>query len=217
VNKYLADAATFPGDARLAWRTDGAHGLWAEIAERTVYRIARSAHYDLYERELATVKQVSPPDGLEVRMLAREEHSRLGALVTSRLRARLDRTPIDRTVFAALRDDIIVGYSWWTTTFDSALDFSPLALPPDAIFHGFVHVARIERHRGTAGALFSAGERYFFEHGKRVCWFLLESRNVSGARAAGGRSGGRTRHVASLAYRKFPFRTTRALTITDPS
>jgi GNAT superfamily N-acetyltransferase len=216
VNKYLADAATFPGDARLAWRTDGAHGVWAEIAERTLYRVARSAHYDLYERDLATVKRVAPPDGLEVRLLAREEHSRLGALITSRLRARLDRTPIDRTVFAALRDDIVVGYSWWTRSFDSALDFSPLALPSDAIFHGFVHVARSERHHGTAGALFSAGERYFLERGARFCWFLLESTNIAGARAAGGRSGGRTRHVARLAYRKFPFLTTRALTITDP-
>jgi len=217
VNKYLADAATFPGDARLAWRTDGAHGLWAEFAERTLYRVARSAQYDLYERDLATVKRVPAPEGLEVRMLAREEHSRLDALVTRRLRARLDRTPIDRAVFAALRNDVVVGYSWWTRSFDSALDFSPLTLPSDAIFHGFVHVARTERHRGTAGALFSVGEHYFLEQGARVCWFLLERTNVAGARAAGGRSGGLTRHVARLAYRKLPFRTTRTLTITDPA
>lgn len=217
MNKYLTDAATFPGDARLAWRTDGAHGLWAEIAERTLYRIARSARYDLYERDLATVKHVPPPDGLDVRVLARDEHALLRTLVTSRMRVRLDRAARDRTIVAALRDEIVVGYSWWTRSFDSALDFSPLTLPPDAIFHGFVQVARTERHRGLAGALFSAGERYFFERGARVCWFLLESTNVAGARAAGGRSGGLTRHVARLSYRKLPFRTTRALTITELS
>jgi GNAT superfamily N-acetyltransferase len=217
VNKYLLDAATFPGDVRQAWRSDGAHGLWLELAERTVYRLARAADYDLYERDLTTVRHVATPNGLEVRMLARDEHAKLGALMTSRRRAQLDRDPVDRIVFAALRDGIVVAYSWWTHTFDTALDFSPLTLPSDAIFHGFVHVARAERHRGTAGALFGAGEGYFFERGIRACWFLINSENIAGARAARGRWGGRSRHIARLSYRKLPFRTTRTLTVTEPS
>jgi GNAT superfamily N-acetyltransferase len=217
MNKYLVDAATFPGDARVAWRSDGAHGLWKEVAERTLYRVARSAYYDLYERDLASVKHVAPSNGLTIRMLAREEHAMLGTLVTTRLRARLDRAPLDRTVCAALRDGEVVGYSWWTRSLDSALDFSPLTLPHDAVFHGFVHVARSERHRGTAAALFSAGERHLLGHGARLCWFLLERTNVAGMRAARGRSDGHTRHIAALGYRKLPFRTTRTLTITDRS
>jgi GNAT superfamily N-acetyltransferase len=219
VNKYLRDIATFPIDARHAWRTDGAHGLWDEIAERTVYRIARSARYDLYERELAAITHVPPPDGLEVRMLRPDEREMLGALMTRRRRAQLARDEANRTVFAALRDGVIVGYSWWTPTFDSALDFSPLVLPADAIFHGYVHVERAERHRGTAGALFSAGETYFRDRGARVCWFLIKSTNVRGARTARERWGGRSRHVARLSYWKIPFRTMRALTLTlaEPS
>lgn len=217
MNKYLADAAAFPRDARQAWRSDGAHGLWLEIAERTVYRIARSAHFDLYERDLENVKRVAAPDGLEVRMLGRDEHAKLGALMTSRRRAQLERDAVNRTIFAALRDGIVVAYSWWTDTFDSVLDFSPITLPADAIFHGFVHVSRAERHRGTAGALFSAGEGYFFEHGKHACWFLINSANITGARAARGRWGGRSRHVARLSYRRLPFHTTRTLSITEPS
>jgi GNAT superfamily N-acetyltransferase len=216
VNKYLVDVATFPGDARHAWRTDGARGLWDEIAERTVYRIARSAHYDLYERDLATIRHVPPPDGLEVRMLAPDEHATLGTLMTRRRRAQLAREAAHRTVFAAMRDGVVVGYSWWTPTFDSALDFSPLVVPADAIFHGFVHVERAERHRGTAGALFSAGETYFHDRGTRVCWFLIRSSNIAGARTARGRWGGRSRHVARLSYWKFPFRTKRTLTLTEP-
>jgi len=217
VNKYLRDIVTFPADARHAWRTDGAHGLWDEIAERTVYRIARVAQYDLYERELAAIKHVPSPEGLDVQMLRADDHARLGALMTRRRRAQLARGAANRTVFAALREGVVVGYSWWSTTIDSALDFSPLVLPADAIFHGYVHVERAERHRGTAGALFSAGEMYLHERGARVCWFLIKSTNIVGARTARGRWGGRTRHVARLSYSKLPFRTKRTLTLGEPT
>ncbi|HEV7705755.1 MAG TPA: GNAT family N-acetyltransferase [Gemmatimonadaceae bacterium] len=213
MNKYLRDIATFPADAHHAWRTDGKRGLWDEIAERSLYRIARVAHYDLYERELATIKHVPPAAGLEVRMLRADEYEKLGALMTRRRRAQLARRVVDRTVFAALRDGEVVGYSWWTTTFDGALDFSPLELPADAIFHGFVHVERAERHLGTASALFSAGEMYLHERGARVCWFLIKSSNIAGARTARGRWGGPSRYIARLSYWKLPFRSKRVLTL----
>jgi len=213
VNKYLSDFLTFPADARHAWRTDGAHGLWDEIAERTVYRVARVAHYDLYERELAAIKHVPPPEGLEVQMLPATDHAKLGALMTRRRRAQLARGAAHRTVFAAQRDGVVVGYSWWSTTIDSALDFSPLLLPADAIFHGYVHVERAEQHRGTAAALFSAGEKYLHERGARVCWFLIKSTNTVGARTARARWGGRSRHVARLSYSKLPFRMKRTVTL----
>ena len=213
MNKYLRDIATFPADARHAWRTDGPHGLWEEVAERTVYRIARVAHYDLYERELDTITHVPPPDGLDVHMLRAEDHVKLGALMTRRRRTQLAHSAANRTVFAALRGGVVVGYSWWTTTFEGTLDFSPLVVPSDGIFHGFVHVERAERHRGTASALFSAGETYFYERGTRVCWFLIKATNVVGARTARARWGGRSRHIARLSYWKIPFRTKRALTM----
>jgi GNAT superfamily N-acetyltransferase len=215
VNKYLIDMATFPGDARHAWRTDGARGLWTELAERTFFRLARTAHYNLYERDLSTIKNVVPPEGVEVRMLALDERDKLSALMTRRRRAQLERDIASRTIFAALRDGEIVGYSWWTSFFDSALDFAPLTLPADAIFHGFVHVARAERKRGTASALFSAGERYFQERGVHACWFLIKSTNTAGARTARGRWGGRSRHIAQLSYTKLAFRTTRSLTLSE--
>lgn len=215
MNKYLVDIATFPGDAHHAWRTDGRRGLWEEIAERTVYRFARTAHYDLYERDLSTIKRVPAPDGLEVRMLAPDEHARLGDLMTSRRSAQLERRAVDRTVFAALHGDTVVGYSWWAPTFDSPLDFSPLVLPQDAIFHGFVHVERTERHRGTAAALFSAGEGWLHDRGARVCWFLMKAANIAGARTARGRWGGSTRLVARLSYSKSLFGTKRSLVLGD--
>jgi GNAT superfamily N-acetyltransferase len=217
VNKYLLDIATFPGDARHAWRTDGSRGVWEEIAERTVYRFARRAHYDLYERDLSTIRRIPPSEGLEIRMLAPEEHARLGDLMTRRRRAQLERNPVHRTVFAALRAGTVVGYSWWTRSFDSALDFSPLVLPADGIFHGFVHVERAERHRGTASALFSAGEGYFHDRGTRVCWFLIKTTNVAGARTARGRWGGHSRHVARLSYSKTVFGTARTLALGEPA
>jgi len=213
VNKYLLDIVSFPADARHAWRTDGRHGLWDEIAERTVYRIARVAHYDLYERELSSIEYVPPTAGLEVRMLGEQEREKLCSLMTRRRRAQLARRKADRTVFVATRDGEVVGYSWWTPTFDSALDFSPLVLPADAIFHGFVHVERAERHHGTAAALFSAGEMYLHERGARVCWFLIKATNIAGARTARGRWGGRSRHIARLSYWKMPFRSKRQLTL----
>lgn len=213
MNKYLRDIATFPGDARHAWRTDGAVGLWTELAERTVYRIARTASYNLYERDLSTIKHASPPAGVEIRMLAASEHDLLGAVMTKRRRAQLERDLASRTIFAALRDGVVVGYSWWTSFFDSALDFSPLTLPADAVFHGYVHVERAERKRGTASALFSVGEQYLHGLGARACWFLIKSTNVAGARTARGRWGGRSRHIAELSYSKTPFRTERKLTL----
>ena len=216
MNKYLRDVTTFPGDARHAWHTDGPRGLWTELAERTLFRIARSAHYNLYERDLATIKNIAPPAGVEIRMLAQHEHELLSAIMTRRRRAQLERDLASRTIFAALRDGVVVGYSWWTPFFDSALDFSPLSLPSDAVFHGYVHVERAERKRGTASALFSAGERYLFQHGARACWFLIKSTNIAGARTARGRWGGRSRHIAQLSYWKFPFRTTRRLTLAEP-
>ena len=217
MNKYLRDIVTFPADARHAWRTDGAHGLWDEIAERSVYRIARVAQYDLYERELAMIEHVPPPDGLDVQLLRADDHAKLGALMTRRRCAQLARGTANRTVFAALRDGVVVGYSWWSTTIDSALDFSPLALPADAVFHGYVHVERTERHRGTAAALFSAGETYLHERGARVCWFLIKSTNTVGARTARARWGGRSRHVARLSYSKLPFRIKRTVTLGEPA
>jgi GNAT superfamily N-acetyltransferase len=176
----------------------------------------RSASYNLYERDLSTIKNVPPPPGVEIRMLRAGEHALLGAVMTKRRRAQLERDLEARTIFAALRDGVVVGYSWWTSFFDSALDFSPLSLPADAVFHGYVHVERAERKRGTASALFSAGERFLHERGARVCWFLIKSTNVAGARTARGRWGGRSRHIAELGYRKTPFRTERTLTLAPP-
>ncbi|MBA2683411.1 MAG: hypothetical protein H0U66_02840 [Gemmatimonadaceae bacterium] len=213
MNKYLVDVATFPGDARHAWRTDGARGLWTELAERTIFRVARSALYNLYERDLATIRHVAPPDGVEIRMLGAHEHALLGAIMTRRRLAQLARDLASRTIFAALRDGVVVGYSWWTPYFDSALSFAPLELPRDATFHGYVHVERAERKRGTASALFSAGERHLHAQGARVCWFLIKSTNVAGARTARGRWGGRSRHIAEVSYRKTLFRTKRRLTL----
>jgi GNAT superfamily N-acetyltransferase len=215
LNKYLLDVATFPGDARHAWRTDGVRGLWTELAERTIFRIARTAHYNLYERDLSTITDVAPPDGVEIRMLGPTEHAMLGAIMTRRRRAQLERDLASRTIFAAFRNGTVVGYSWWAPYFDSALDFSPLTLPADATFHGFVHVERAERHRGTARALFSAGERYLFDRGAQACWFLIKSTNIAGARWARGRWGGRSRHIAQLSYWKIPFRTRRRLTLSE--
>jgi ribosomal protein S18 acetylase RimI-like enzyme len=217
VNKYLRDVTTFPTDARLAWRTDGARGLWAELAERTFFRIVRSASYNLYERDLATVKNVAPPAGVEIRMLAPSEHAMLGAVMTRRRHAQLERNLATRTVYVALRSGAVVGYSWWAPYLDTALDFSPLTLPSDAIFHGFVHVERAERHRGTASALFSAGERQFFDRGTRSCWFLVKSSNIAHARTARGRWGGRSRHIAQLSYLKTPFYSKRRLTLAESS
>lgn len=215
MNKYLRDARTFPADALQAWRTDGVHGLWEEIAERTLFRVARAARYDLYERDLSTVRITAPPAGVEIRMLGAAEHSLLDRLMTRRRRAQLDRGGPQRTVFAALRHGRVVGYSWWTHDFDGLISFAPLILPTDAVFHGYVHVERAERHHGTASALFSAGERYLHEQGAQLCWFLIKSTNVAGARTARGRWGGRSRHVARLSYRRLPFRTVRQLTVID--
>jgi GNAT superfamily N-acetyltransferase len=217
VNKYLRDVRSFPADARQAWRTDGAQGLWNEIAERTVYRVARAARYDLYERDLSTIRLTAPPAGVDIRMLADAEHSLLDRMMTRRRRAQIDRGGNQRIVFAALRGGRVVGYSWWTHGFDGMLSFAPLVLPADAVFHGYVHVERAERRSGTASALFSAGERYLHEHGAQLCWFLIKTTNVAGAHTARGRWGGRSRHVARLSYWKLPFRTVRRLTMMDPA
>lgn len=215
MNKYLRDVRTLPGDARQAWRTDGAHGLWDEIAERTVYRVARAARYDLYERDLSTIRLTTPPAGVEVRMLSDSEHVLLDRLMTQRWRAQLDRGGPQRTVFAAMRDGRVVGYSWWTHGFDGLMSFAPLVVPENAVFHGFVHVERAERHHGTASALFSAGESYLFAQGAQRCWFLTKTTNKAGARTARGRWGGRSRHIARLSYWKLFFRTIRRLTVLD--
>ena len=150
-----------------------------------MYRVARTAHYDLYERDLASARRVAPPAGLEVRRLEREELPRLHVLMTSRRRAHLARDTAHCTMFAAFRGDRIVGYSWCTTNFGSVLDFSPLTLPADAIFHGYVHVARAERHGGMASALFSASDRFFHEQGVRAIWYPAQSDE----RARGPRGG----------------------------
>jgi GNAT superfamily N-acetyltransferase len=216
VNKYLRDALTLPGDIHRAWRTDGAHGAWQEIAERTVYRVARTGRYDLYDRELAGVRVLPPPAGVEVRMLAPSEHSLLHHMMTRRRRAQLDRGGPPRIVCAALRDGRVVGYSWWTYELDVLMSLEPLALPADGVFHGYVHVDRAERHRGLANALISAGEDYLRAQGARVCWFLSSTSNVVGARTSRARWGGRSRHIARLSYWKLPFHTVRRLTLVDP-
>ena len=125
MNKYLRDVATFPTDARLAWRTDGAQGLWAELAERTFFRIVRSASYNLYERDLATIKIVAPRGWRRGSACShrRESTAMLGAVMTRRRHAQLGRNLATRTVFVALRNGAVVGYSWWTPYFDTALDF----------------------------------------------------------------------------------------------
>ena len=217
MNKYLRDALTLPGDARQAWRTDGARGFCGEIAERTVYRVVRRGRYDLYDRDLSAVRVIAPPAGVEVRMLEAGEHSLLDALMTQRRHAQLERDGPPRTIFAALREGRLVGYSWWTHEIDALVSFAPLVLPSNAVFHGFVHVDRSARHQGVANALFSAGEGYLAEHGAQLCWFLSRTVNVDGANNARGRWRGQSRHIAQLTYWKLPFRTIRRLTLVDPA
>jgi GNAT superfamily N-acetyltransferase len=216
VNKYLHDALTLPGDARQAWRTDGAPGIWSEIAERTVYRVARRGRYDLYDRDLAAVQVIEPPPDIEVRLLDSSEHPMLTGLMTRRRRAQLDRVGPPRTIFAALRSGRVVGYSWWTHEIDALVSFAPLVLPDNAVFHGFVHVDRAVRHQRVASALFSAGERHLADQGAQLCWFLSRTANVEGARNARARWVGKSRHIARLTYWKLPFRTIRRLTLVDP-
>lgn len=212
MNRYAADILSLPGDARAGWRTLGASGVIEALAERSVYRLVRTARYGVFERDLTTVRPVTTPPGVVIREIAPAEIPRLEPLMMNRAYARYIARAEGRTCFAAFRDDTIVGYSWWSSAIDGPLDLSPLVLPPDANFHGFVAVERRERRRRIGSALLACGGQWFREQGIRRSWFLVRSTNQLGGALARRRVAPPARPVAELRYWKLPFATKRWVT-----
>ena len=146
-------------------------------------------------------------------MLAPDEHERLGARhdATADASARARRRGVARSSSpCATAPSSATPGGRPPSTPPSTFRLS--SLPADAIFHGFVHVERAERHRGISTALFSAGEMFLHERGTRELLVPHEDRECRG-RARRARQMGRplAAHCATLSYLKVGSRTRRTL------
>jgi hypothetical protein len=67
LEKYVHDCRTFPGDALLAYRLEGARGVWEALAARTVDRVLRTGHVVIFAQLLSSARRVAPPPGVTIR------------------------------------------------------------------------------------------------------------------------------------------------------
>lgn len=202
--KYLADARTFPHDARLAWRLDGWAGVWSEIRERTVYRLYRSGHFMVVQQDLSSFRTAPPPSGVRFAVMTQEEWPRLGEIVGSRkltrYRANASR---GRICITAWRGDRPIGYTWISDRMEADVEVYPLPLPEDAAYLWDLYVIPNERGNGVGSALVSARLQYALDQGFRTGWRMISPRNTASLRTLARTSGEGTRILGEVHYHKW--------------
>ena len=222
VNKYLVDVSDIsrrcPAGVAHRWRAP-ASGL--EIAERTLYRVARvGALRPVRARPFGDQARRAAGRGGGAHARSGTSTTMLGALMTRRqTRAARARSANSHRLRGAARRRgrrllvVDVRSSTARSTFRRS------SLPADAIFHGYVHVARAERQRGIATCAVQRG-RDVFPRPRRARSAGSSSRpRMPRALAPRARErwGGRSRHIArSRATPRSPSARRRTLKLSEP-
>lgn len=200
--KYLEDARTLPSDAAIGWRNDGWRGVWDALALRSVYRIFRRGRLVVYAQPVAGVRDIPPPPGVTLSMLAEADWPALERFLTVRDYQRF------RTLHAhghrgilAWREGTPIGYAWVALRIEPSVTQCPLPLPGHAAYLWDLFVTPPERSSGVGSALASARLRVARECGRAEGWRMIEESNRASLRTL-AKSAGTTRVVGVMIFRK---------------
>jgi GNAT superfamily N-acetyltransferase len=201
VNKYVRDAVTFPRDARAAWRSVGASGVWREIRLRTFDRLSRRGLALLLEHALTDIPQLPLPAGVHISPFAGPDWSAFLALTTAaRIEKFKKRVARGRVCLVAWRGERPVGFTWISTRMERDIETYALPLPPDTTYHWDLYVESAERGNGLGTALAFARLHHALVHNARAGWRLIDVDNRASQRTAQKTAGPGTRVLGELRY-----------------
>jgi GNAT superfamily N-acetyltransferase len=200
--KYVTDLVTLPGDAALAYRTEGLRGIWDAVAPCTVHRIVRSSRLIVFAQPLDAIPEIRSPAGVIIEPLRPDQIPSLAPITGDRDRQRFRRLlEVGCIGLVAWRGDRPVGYGWVATEMRPDVSQCPLALPPHAAYLWDLYVVPAERRTGVGSAL--AGERLRTARalGFTEGWRTITPDNVASLTTL-RRSAAVTRVIGELRYLK---------------
>jgi GNAT superfamily N-acetyltransferase len=200
--KYAVDAVTFPGDAALAYRNEGWHGVWNAIVPRTVYRIARSGRLTVFAQRLDADPERTMPAGVAVAPLGAAQLPSLDPIAGMRERERFRRLlEIGCLGLVAWRGLRPVGYAWVATEIHPEVSHCPLVLPRGAAYLWDLYVLPAERRSGVGSALARERLRTARALGCTEGWRMIAHGNTASLRTL-CRGGAAPRVVGEMRYLK---------------
>lgn len=202
LQKYLRDWRTFPGDAAIAYRTEGVRGVWDAFAPRTVYRVFRAGHMIVYAQSLAQAREVPPPAGVTIRPVTETDWSAMATFITGRDLARFRALASSgRHCLVAWRGSQPIGYGWVAERIGPDVTACAFALPAHAAYLWDLYVIPSERSNGVGSALASARVRTARELGFSEGWRMISPSNGASLRTLAKTASG-TRVVGELRFVK---------------
>jgi GNAT superfamily N-acetyltransferase len=194
---------SLPGDAVLAWRSDGPAQAWRTIIERSGYLIFHRDRLLVLAQRLDAFQEVAAPAGVRLGLVDESELAGFAGLVgpwdLERFRRRLAAGCL---CLGAWRDGQPVGYTWYSDRLGPEVTACPLPLPPDAAYLYDLYVAPAERGSGIGSALVAARLRLARETGHREGWRMISWRNAASLRTAEKTAGHGARIVGEMRYVK---------------
>ncbi|HET6837369.1 MAG TPA: GNAT family N-acetyltransferase [Gemmatimonadales bacterium] len=178
--KYLTDLRTLPGDVVRAWRAGGWVAVQDEIRKRTLDRVGGYVRRFVVEADLSRLAEVSPPEGVEIRLFSGPDWSLLGDMGRRRLTPQFGAAmEAGRICLVAWKRRRAVGYVWFSSVVESRIESYDLPLPPDTVYIWQVEVSRSERRHGVAAALLSSGLQLARDRGLRRSWIIIHPDDVA--------------------------------------
>jgi ribosomal protein S18 acetylase RimI-like enzyme len=199
---YLEDLKTLPGDARLAFRRDGAGGVWKAVATRSVHRVFRAGRVIVFAQQLNDRIQVTTPPGVVIRSADSHECSALASIAGRREASQFQMLLAKgRHCLIAWRGDRPVGYGWVADDAgpDIVLWPLPFDLPASAAYLWNLYVLPEERSGGIGSALAQARLQLARERGFREAWRMVAASNAPSLRTV-QKSSRSTRMVGEVRF-----------------
>ena len=197
--KYVEDARTFPGDARIAWAKEGWRGVVGEFSGRTVHRVFRRQRLILFAQSLDHIVDAALPEGITIGPLEPRQLPMLACLAGRRQLDGFRRLLANgRVCVAAWREGRPVGYAWVAERLGPDVTLCPIPLPPDAAYLWDLYVVPAERGNGVGTALAAARMRAARDRGFREGWRMIRPDNAASLRTL--RSGRALRVVGEIRF-----------------
>lgn len=201
-SEYLHDLRTLPADATLAYRIDGARGVWKAVAARSLHRVVRTGRLIVFAQTLGEGRPPTLPSGVRITKLKAEDCDALAMLVGRKEIERFRHLLINgRHCVVAWRDRRPVGYAWVAEQIgpDVTLWPVPFHFPGDAAYLWNLYVLPSERSNGIGSALAKARLQVARERGFREGWRMVAPSNGASLRTV-QKSNEATRVVGELRF-----------------
>ncbi len=202
VEALLEDLLTLPGDAQLAYRQQGARGVWKAIAARSLHRVFRAGRLTLFAQSLEPEPEAALPAGITITCATNQDWAALRTLVGERelsgFRHLLAR---GRHCLIAWREQRPVGYAWVADQPGPDVTIWPLPFefPESAAYLCKLYVVPAERRSGIGSALAQARIRVARERGFHEGWRMVAPSNRASLRTF-GKGASRARVVGEIRF-----------------